>query len=307
MEMIIDVSIIVVNYNTKELTRNCLKSVFEQTDGIVFEVIVSDNGSTDGSLEMIRAEFPEVILIENGANIGFGAANNRALAVARGKYVFYLNSDTVLLNNAVKMFFDYWENSPEKESIGALGGVLLNENMETIHSGGQFPTYTRMLAMQMLFICSHLLKTVLRLIGLQGLWERRRRNECVVIPVGETGGYITGADLFMRNNEYAYFDENYFMYYEESDMELQLAKLGMSRFIIDGPRIQHLSNKSSGRNFIVSFFQVCMQDSSVYYARKNLGTNAVLLKLLIWLDRLHPSVARVARSVPWNAAKKLFD
>ena len=77
-----------------------------------------------------------------------------------------LNSDTVLLNNAVKMFFDYWENSPEKESIGALGGVLINENMETIHSGGQFPTYTRMLAMQMLFICSHLFKTVLRLVGL---------------------------------------------------------------------------------------------------------------------------------------------
>ena len=144
MEMIIDVSIIVVNYNTKELTRNCLKSVFERTDGISFEVIVSDNGSTDGSQEMIRAEFPEVVLIENDANIGFGAANNRALAVARGKYVFYLNSDTVLLNNAVKMFFDYWENSPAKESIGALGANLLDEDMNITHSWGRFPAFRAM-------------------------------------------------------------------------------------------------------------------------------------------------------------------
>lgn len=99
-----DVSIIIVNYNTKELTRNCLRSIFDQTKDVDFEVIVSDNGSTDGSIEMIRAEFPQVILIENNANLGFGAANNRGLKIARGKYVFYLNSDTVLLNNAVKLF-----------------------------------------------------------------------------------------------------------------------------------------------------------------------------------------------------------
>ena len=105
--MSMDVSVIIVNYNTKELTRNCLKSVFEKTKGVNFEVIVSDNGSTDGSIEMIKSEFPEVILIENNANLGFGAANNRALKIARGKYVFYLNSDTLLLNNAVKIFFDY--------------------------------------------------------------------------------------------------------------------------------------------------------------------------------------------------------
>lgn len=73
-----DVSIIIVNYNTKELIRNCLKSVFEKTSGIEFEVIVSDNGSSDGSIE----EFPQVILLENEENLGFGKANNRALKIA---------------------------------------------------------------------------------------------------------------------------------------------------------------------------------------------------------------------------------
>ena len=121
MEKLTDVSIIIVNYNTMDLTRNCLKSVFEQTKDISFEVIVSDNGSNDGSIEMIKSEFPQVVLIENNANLGFGAANNRGLKMTKGKYIFYLNSDTVLLNNAVKNFFDYWENSPEKEKIGAFG------------------------------------------------------------------------------------------------------------------------------------------------------------------------------------------
>ena len=142
MRKLLDVSIIIVNYNTKELTRNCLKSVFAQTKGISFEVVVSDNGSTDGSVGMIKSEFPQVILIENNANLGFGAANNRGLKIAKGKYIFYLNSDTVLLNNAAKIFFDYWEKFPEKEKIGALGCILQDENGNAIHSGGTFPKYS---------------------------------------------------------------------------------------------------------------------------------------------------------------------
>ena len=88
MEKSLDVSIIIVNYNTKELTRNCLKSVFEQTKNISFEVIVSDNGSNDGSIEMIKSDFPQVVFIENNANLGFGVANNRGLKNCKGKIYF---------------------------------------------------------------------------------------------------------------------------------------------------------------------------------------------------------------------------
>ena len=97
----IDVSVIIVNYNTKLLLQNCLDSVYSQTGDIFFEVIVSDNGSTDGSIEMVKVNFPNVILIENNTNLGFGTANNRGLKIAQGKYILYLNSDTVLKNNAV--------------------------------------------------------------------------------------------------------------------------------------------------------------------------------------------------------------
>ena len=87
-----DVSIIIVNYNTKNLTINCLSSIYEQTKDISFEIIVSDNGSTDGSIEMIKSNFTKVIVIENKENLGFGKANNRGLKVATGKYIFYLNN-----------------------------------------------------------------------------------------------------------------------------------------------------------------------------------------------------------------------
>ena len=123
-----DVSIIIVNYNTKDLLKECIDSIYEQTKEITFEIIVSDNGSSDGSIEMLKNYFPSVIIIENNANLGFGAANNRGLKIAHGKYIFYLNSDTVLLNNAVKCFFDFWEQASDKDSIGAIGANLLNEN-----------------------------------------------------------------------------------------------------------------------------------------------------------------------------------
>ena len=157
-----DVSVVIVSYNTYELTRNCLCSVYEQTKDIDFEVIVSDNGSSDGSTDMIKEKFPSVILIENGVNLGFGAANNRALKIARGKYVFYLNSDTVLLNNAVKIFFDHWEENGAREKLGALGCWLQDENGNIVHSGGSFPTYKKIIKEQVFKNVLHLYKSFLK-------------------------------------------------------------------------------------------------------------------------------------------------
>lgn len=301
-----DVSIIIVNYNTKELTRNCLKSIYEHTYDIDFEVIVSDNGSVDGSIEMIKNEFPQVILIENNANLGFGAANNRGLKIANGKYVFYLNSDTVLLNNAVKIFFDYWENSSEKETIGALGGILLDADMQTIHSGADFPTYKSICFAQINCIVFHIFKTILTILHLRKKYLKIQRSvsKGIFVYPGETDGDITGADLFLQNNAYARFDENFFMYLEETDLELRLKEKKLKRILIEGPKIQHFTRKISDRDFIVKFHEICLQNSSVYYTQKNLNKKACLLKFLIWLDRLNPAVFMMAKKVQQQIDKR---
>ena len=98
-----DVSIIIVNYNTKKLTSDCINSIYEKTTGIRFEVIVVDNNSSDGSQDLFFFDF-RIKFVEAGENLGFGKANNKGVEIASGKYVFFLNSDTILVNNAVKLF-----------------------------------------------------------------------------------------------------------------------------------------------------------------------------------------------------------
>lgn len=114
----IDVSIIVVAWNVRKLLYDCLKSVYDQTKGIDFEVIYVDNASEDGSVEMVRKEFPEVQIIQNPKNEGFIKANNQAIEIAEGRYVLLLNSDTVILDNAIAKTVRFADQHPEAAVIG---------------------------------------------------------------------------------------------------------------------------------------------------------------------------------------------
>ena len=290
-----DVSIIIVNYNTCEITKNCLTSIYEKTKEINFEIIVSDNGSKDGSIEMIRTGFPEVSLIENNANLGFGTANNRALAAAKGKYVFYLNSDTILLNNAVKIFFDYWENAIDKDTIGALGANLLDTQGHIIHSYGDFPDIDSVMkdTIKALYGTSKL--TLLNVLFRKQISSYNQNSSKKKI-LGEVDSII-GADLFLKNDEHAYFDEHYFMYCEETDLQYRLARQGKKRLLIDGPEIIHLNGASSKKEMpdtvrIFSTFSFINYNlSRIYFFRKH-GVNRFKIFILktalffIWLNPL---------------------
>jgi GT2 family glycosyltransferase len=113
-----DVSIIIVAWNVREMLRNCLKSVYEQTRGISFEVIYVDNASKDESVEMVTKEFPEVKVIKNTENKGFIRANNQGIKIAEGRYVLLLNSDTVVLDNAIAKTVKFADEHPETAVVG---------------------------------------------------------------------------------------------------------------------------------------------------------------------------------------------
>lgn len=292
----IDVSVIIVNYNTKDLLQNCLRSIYEQTASVTIEVLVSDNGSTDGSIEMIRQQFPQTILLENNANLGFGKANNIAAKQAHGKYIFYLNSDTELKNNAIKYFFDYWENATEKNDIGALGCNLLNRNGDYMHSFAEFPAYKKMIYEPIRFFVTANIKCFFLLFFKQipDFSSKIRHFEKYC---GEVG-YITGADLFLYNDENALFDERYFMYYEECDLELRLAHLGKKRIVIDGPQIFHLENGSDKNKKGYSYSSIFNEISRIKYIRKNLRFQFFIpfVKFFVILTWLHPIIFPKTRS-----------
>jgi len=114
----VDVSVIIVAWNVRQLLYGCLKSVFDQTKGIDFEVIYVDNASQDGSVEMVKKDFQEVKILENTENKGFIKANNQGIEIARGRYVLLLNSDTIVLDNAIAKTVKFADAHPESAVVG---------------------------------------------------------------------------------------------------------------------------------------------------------------------------------------------
>jgi GT2 family glycosyltransferase len=119
----IDLSIIIANYNAKDMLFGCLQSIYHHPPRCTFEVFVVDDASSDASCEMVEKNFPQVHLLHNEQNIHYSKSNNRALKLARGRYVYLLNNDTVILPNALEIMINFFDQHPE---VGAVGSRLLN-------------------------------------------------------------------------------------------------------------------------------------------------------------------------------------
>lgn len=249
-----EISIIIVNYNTIDLTIQCIKSIFEFTEGISFEVIVVDNGSVDHSVERIKSEFFNVNVIAANDNLGFGKANNLGAKYAIGKYLFLLNSDTILIENSIKILLDFYRNNEEKLKIGALGAILIDENQNIINSGGDFPTVDK-------YVKAYLKKSIEE-------YEIVERYEYQQI------GFVTGADLMISKSIYdeiGGFDENFFLYYEETDLQKRIQNLGYTNYIITTTRIIHLEGGSDTGQKVSNFKRTVIHQSRNRFLRKHDG------------------------------------
>ena len=232
----IDVSVIIVNYNTDKELDDCIVSIHKYTSGVNYEIIVIDNDSKPEIKKRIKAKNYEAKIIYNPNNVGFGRANNIGTEIARGKYIFFLNSDTVLLNNAIKIFYDRMEL--ESPSVACLGTYLKNKNYEVIHSYGKFPTISNSLYLFIIY-------PILRKFGFKySIMDYKLPQKESIVE------YITGADIFMRKNvgdQLGYFDPRYFLYYEETDMQKKYSVNGYVCKIIEGPEILHLCGASGSK------------------------------------------------------------
>lgn len=250
-----DVSIIIINYKTEELTVNCLESIKQKTNGINYEVIVIDNDSQDASIDNIMKAHPWAKYIKSSENLGFGKANNLAAKEAVGKYVFFLNSDTELINNAIKILFDFMENAPK--DAGACGANLYYPDGSINFS---YTTYFPTLLSHILYR-SYMIK----------FYSAENFNTTEEI---KKVSQVIGAHLFMRRdifNEIGGFDPFYFMYVEDTDIQKTLSLRGLHVYSVPKAKIMHLQGASS-----VSFMKLKWEiDSYRHYYAKFYDKNAL--------------------------------
>jgi len=140
----LDLSIIIVNWNTRDLLRNCLRSIYKKTEGIKYEVIVVDNASKDESTKMVKDEFPQVKLIENKKNVGFAKGNNQGFSLARGKYILLLNPDTELIDNSLLKMINFLDLNKD---AGAVGPKFLYPDGTFQRYYARFPTFFPMITL----------------------------------------------------------------------------------------------------------------------------------------------------------------
>lgn len=228
-----DLSVVIVNWNTRDLLRDCLASLVAATGGLSVEVLVVDNGSSDGSAAMVRAGFPAVRVIESPRNIGFAAGNNLALREVRGRHVFLLNSDTLVQGDVLRASVDWLDAHPE---AGVLGPLVLNADGSLQPSCSSFPTLKN-LALQLVGITRIAPLDGYRLTG----WDRSTARRVDV---------VSGAAMFVRRaamEDVGLLDESFFFFGEETDWCRRFARAGWEVVFVPLASVTHFGGGSVAR------------------------------------------------------------
>ena len=223
-----DVSVIIVSYNTRELLRECIESILcEQGDGLGVEVIVVDNASADGSAAMVAERFPQVRLIANPDNRGFGAACNQGLEVARGRYALILNADIRAQPGALQRLVGFMDAHPD---AAICGGQLRYPD------GRIQPSCARELTLWWVFCEQSLLAKLFPRTRLFGGYWRTHWNFSATIETEQ----VMGACMMLRR-PFPRFDEDYFLYCEDTDLCYRVRQAGGKIYYVhDAVFVHHL-------------------------------------------------------------------
>lgn len=272
-EAVVDMSIVLVCWNNKAYLDPCLKSLYEGGLKSSFDVVVVDNGSTDGSQQMLAEKYPQVMLIQNAGNVGLGKASNQGIEATNGRHVLLLNNDTLVSGPALDVLVEYLDVHPE---AGATAGKLLNPD-GSFQSG--FAPFSTLL--EEFLIVTH--------IG-ERLWpgypSHGDSNE-----IKETG-WMSSACLLVRRaalDQIGLLDENYFIYGDEADLQYRLNKAGWKVVFLPNSSIIHFGGRSMDR---WKRRKMVYRGKMMFY-RKNYGWLSTfllrvmffvmsLLKLLVW-------------------------
>lgn len=256
----IDLSVVIVTYKSKEYISRCIKSVREATQGLSAEIIIVDNASSDGVIDSMLAEFPEVIAIENEVNEGFARGVNKGAGVASGRYLAILNPDTQLYPDTLKNLLNFLERHPQNCIVGAR---MFNEKGKIVSSCRSLPHIGNIIKYPILALLRR------KRLGkprryLLDLWDQNR-----TIDVIRYNGYITGGCILTELDFFkkmGMLDGQYFLFAEDADFGFRLKRAGFHAFLVSEASLVHLEGRSASQNPRSRLYSV---DAYVRYIHKN--------------------------------------
>ena len=276
-------SIIIVSFNTKELLKQTINSIFKsEKNGNFYEIIVVDNNSSDKSIEMVKKNFKKVKIIESQKNLGFAKANNLGASHAKGKYLFFLNSDTIVKSGALLQMIEFFEKN---QNIGVLGPKLvLKSGRVQPYCIGQKSSISQAFKnrlAKLLFKLGFPKKSLARLSLEYWDWSKPIQVD-----------WVTGAALMIKRKIFKKnrFDENIFMYFEDQDLCLRVKKNGSEIWSLPNAKIIHLGGKSLKLDKARKKYYYQSQD---YFFKKHFGAfNYVVMKIISFPIRMQINLKR---------------
>ncbi len=266
----VDLSIIIVNWNTGDLLKNCLLSILKETKKISYEIIVLDNASRDNSIKLARAAFPEAIYVLNNQNLGFAKCVNEGMGMAKGKYLLLLNPDTEIVKNALDKMTDFMEKNSQ---VSILGPRILNFDGTFQPSVRDFPTFVS--AGLILLKLHHLFPKITSLkkyFVLDFDFEKSQQ-----------ANQLMGACLLIRRElleEIGFFDENFYIWFEEVDFCKRAKEAKKIIYYYKDAEIKHRGAASFKQVFSLKK-QLLFNKSLFYYFKKHHSFLAYLGLLLL--------------------------
>lgn len=263
-------SIIIVNFNTKELLKKCLESIFRvkehESGRVEMEIIVVDNGSTDGSVEAIEARYKDIKILRNEENLGFAKANNQGIKISKGDYILLLNSDTEVRSGALDKLVQFAEKHPD---AGVAGARLLNPDGSIQPSVYHFPTIWRAIAEYWL--------------GKRGVYEKYALTGALTGTDPVSVEAVTGAAMLIPRKtieKVGLLDERYFLYFEDLDFCRRARETGLKIYYLPSAEVIHHHGKSAALVGSQAYKWLC-QSSKIYNGKLKYS----LLYFIIWIGQ----------------------
>lgn len=230
-----DLSIVIVTWNSQEFIRNCLDSIFLSQGNFTSEIIVVDNCSSDETAKIVEQLYPQVNLIQNKKNLGYAKANNQGIEKAKGEYILLLNPDTQVLEDALSLMYEFME---ENLKIGALGPKLLNPDKTVQASCREFPSFSTL---------------IWEFFGLSRLFPRSRvfgrwRMGCFDFDIQREVDQPMGSCLMLRRatlEDVGAFDENFVMFFNDVDLCFRIKKGGWKIYFYPEAKVIHYKGAST--------------------------------------------------------------